>query len=564
MQPKKTLKRQLLTVMFISILSIVIFLLSSALILYQDAERQNLNLAKETVRQADVFVQTYFSEVETAYNAIGYSNSVCMFLQSQNMIERWKASGNIQEQAKSIQRSNANIKEIVLFRQDTGYFCFLNYVDISFEQLTQTALEVQMQKNSRICMAEFSGAEYLVYYYPVYDIQSADNFQQPAGVIAFVCDIEPIQNLFYQNLDNPLLQVQLLDMTGKVVMRSFDDSDSAGDVLLLENKIGQTEWKLEGYYQPYLLVRQSRGVILILGGVLLLIIMTLMLVSYWIHRLILAPIASLNSQMKEMAFRRNLRVVSTVENEIGDIAFHINEMLEEISRKNHLIFETEWKLHESELLKNQAQLKALQSQINPHFLYNTLQCIRGIAIQHHTPSIPDMTTAMAEIFRYSIRNDRMVPFREEIQALENYLSIVRVRYLGKIQSEVFVPEELLDIPVLKMILQPVVENAIGHGLEPVCGKKWVSVRAKQDQDTLVIYLENNGKAIDQQQLEQLQNALLNQQPIQQSSRTSIGLSNINDRIKLQYGIEYGVWIESPILEDRGVRVTLTFPVDGAS
>ena len=216
------------------------------------------------------------------------------------------------------------------------------------------------------------------------------NFQQPIGVLVFICDMGTLENLFLQDMDNQILQVHLQNPSGEVVLNSSGDEDLTNGVLLLEN-------------------------------------------------------------------------------EIGDIAFHINEMLDEISRKNHLIFETERKLHENELLKNQAELKALQSQINPHFLYNTLQCIRGIAIQHHTPAIPQMTTAMAEIFRYSIRSDRMVPFREEIHSLENYLSIVQARYQGRIQSKVSIPEELRDIPVLKMILQPI-RMPSGMGWSPCVGK----------------------------------------------------------------------------------------------
>ena len=306
------------------------------------------------------------------------------------------------------------------------------------------------------------------------------NFQQPIGVLVFICDMGTLENLFLQDMDNQILQVHLQNPSGEVVLNSSGDEDLTNGVLLLEN-------------------------------------------------------------------------------EIGDIAFHINEMLDEISRKNHLIFETERKLHENELLKNQAELKALQSQINPHFLYNTLQCIRGIAIQHHTPAIPQMTTAMAEIFRYSIRSGRMVPFREEIHSLENYLSIVQVRYQGRIQSKVSIPEELRDIPVLKMILQPIVENAIGHGPEPVCGEKWISIRAEERDGCIWVYLENNGQAIEPERLQMLQDALLHQMPIRQSSRTSVGLSNINDRIKLQYGAPYGVQLESPISGERGVRVTLRFP-----
>ena len=563
MKSKKSLKKEMLSAMLISITVIITFVLFCTVVLYRDAEKQNLELAQSSMKNVEFSVQTYFSDVNTAYQSMGYSQPVFTFLTEESTSEKWEASQSVKDLASFAQKYNSNIKDIMLVGNDLEYISFLDYTNLYEMDILKIAGSVgkDREEKSDIRLYRSDSAQYLLFFYPIYDVFSSRNFREKIGTMVFVCYADSLQQLVQLNQESEAICINLLDSFGKTAFSSLDEGGDAGNVLLSESTVSYTDWKIQGYYQPLLMAESSWKVLFILIGLLLLILLTTVLLSYRIHHRILVPIGSITLQMKEVAENRSKRITCTAENEIGDIALHINEMLTEISKKNEQIVQAERQLHESELLKNQAELKALQSQINPHFLYNTLQCIRGLAIQHHVPDIPVITTAMADIFRYSIRSDKMVPLREEIHALQSYLSIIQVRYQGKIQSQITVSPDLLEVPVLKMILQPIVENAIHHGIETSTGEKRIDVQVEKVQEVILISIVNSGTAIEPEKLKMLKESLRSQTPITQSSRTSIGLSNINNRLKLQYGSAFGLDIESPVdfITKTGTRVQMCFP-----
>lgn len=156
----------------------------------------------------------------------------------------------------------------------------------------------------------------------------------------------------------------------------------------------------------------------------------------------------------------------------------------------------------------------------------------------------------------------MVPLAEEIHALQSYLTIVKVRYREKIQSEISIDPGLEEITVLKMILQPIVENAISYGLEPWNGEKWIHIRIKGKNGIVYIRIENSGIPVETGKLQMLQECLRYGKPVVQELRTSIGLANINNRIRLQYGPEFGIEMESPAdpHTNTGTQVTISFPI----
>lgn len=564
MRTRKSLKREMISAILISIIVIIVFILGGTVILYRDAEKQNLDLARNSINNVEYSVQTYFEDIYTVYQSMGYSRSVFTFLTEENMEKQWEASKSVQELASFAGKYNSNFKDIMLIKENQEYTSFLDYTHLYDTDLLKIADSVGKnpeQKND-IRLYRSDETEYLLFFYPVYDIFSSRNFRQKIGTIVFVCYTESLQDLFQMNEESEGVCVRLISSTGET---AFSSEKQEGNVLLTETGILNTDWKLQGYYQTLLMAEQSWKVFMILLGVLLLVLISLTALSCKIHHLILAPVESMTRQIKEIAGDHSRHIFCEDENEIGDIALHINDMLDEIAKKNEQIISAERRIHESELLKNQAELKALQSQINPHFLYNTLQCIRGLAIQHHVPDIPTITTAMADIFRYSIRSDKMVPLAEELHALQSYLSIVKVRYRERIQSEISVDPGLEEVPVLKMILQPVVENAISYGLEPWSGEKWIHVQIKENGGIVYICIENSGLPVEREKLQMLQECFRYGKPVVQNYRTSIGLTNINNRIRLQYGPEFGIEMKSPAdaCTNTGTRVTISFPAVSA-
>ena len=219
--------------------------------------------------------------------------------------------------------------------------------------------------------------------------------------------------------------------------------------------------------------------------------------------------------------------------------------------------------------KRQAQYLALQNQINPHFLYNTLEGIRSDAIVAGAQDIADMTEALSTFFRYTISNlENLVSLEEELHNVENYFRIQQYRFGERLQMRVEFDEgdkqELLRCHLLKLTLQPIVENAIIHGLEQKLADGLLRIRLELTVTRLLITVSDNGVGMPEQKVDEL-NAHLNAAYFEtakwQSSHGGIALINVNNRIKLLFGEEYGIYIYSVEGEGKDVRVTLPRALD---
>jgi len=236
-------------------------------------------------------------------------------------------------------------------------------------------------------------------------------------------------------------------------------------------------------------------------------------------------------------------------------------MIDKMEEMTSHVVTTQARLYEAELSKKQAEFSALQSQINPHFLYNTLNCISSIGLEYGSKEIAQMTSSMSKIFRYSIEKSELVLISEEVQCIKAYLNIISIRYENKFSLEVKVDDQLLGMKTPKMILQPIVENSVYHGLESMDagGRLCVSGRIDENGD-ICFQVTDTGKGIDQEELERIKAKL--HMEYSERAKTSlegknIGLSNINNRIKLLFGEGYGVEIESQL--GRGTTVMVKIP-----
>lgn len=248
--------------------------------------------------------------------------------------------------------------------------------------------------------------------------------------------------------------------------------------------------------------------------------------------------------------------------EIAFMAEEFNRMLDEIHSLTHRLVDTSSMLYEAELEKRKSQMSFLQSQINPHFIYNTLEAVKGIAASRGVTEIRDMTRALAQIMYYSIKGEDTVALREEVKIAASYFTIQRIRFNNRFEVFMEFDEEILDCRMPKMILQPVVENAVYHGLEPKLGEGclWMGGAVDENED-LNLWIRDNGVGMNAEILAGL-NRSLQADPISTRSKDEdsyhIGLANVNKRLKLAYGSEYGLQINSE--PGRGTMVVMKIPV----
>lgn len=218
------------------------------------------------------------------------------------------------------------------------------------------------------------------------------------------------------------------------------------------------------------------------------------------------------------------------------------------------------KISSIKLRQKEAELNSLQNQINPHFLYNTLESIRGAALYHGIQEIASMAKSLSLLFRYSISERVLVSVREELQHLENYISIQNFRFEDKFRLQYNIPPEFMDYKILKLTLQPLIENSIKHGLEMKLGKGTIKIEILQLNSNIKIVISDDGLGIPPKKLEELNRSLAGTRSgdpaTVSNSGTGIGVMNVNARIKLYFGDQYGLRFREAAV---GTTVEITLP-----
>lgn len=236
-----------------------------------------------------------------------------------------------------------------------------------------------------------------------------------------------------------------------------------------------------------------------------------------------------------------------VEDEIGEIAASFNDMCRDL--KEYID-----KVYLSSIRQKSAELNALQSQVNPHFLYNTLEAIRMRAITQGNEDVSEMICILATLFRNSIKGDRFIGIREEIKYCSLYLELFKIRYGDRLSIKYDIDETIYAYGIIRHLLQPVIENYVIHGFDAEREDNTIHLQGYFQNHCIYLCIQDNGRGIPAEKLEGLSKALKTSTV---DHTRSIGLANANERIRLIFGNPYGLDITSSV--GKGTRVTVTIP-----
>ena len=244
-----------------------------------------------------------------------------------------------------------------------------------------------------------------------------------------------------------------------------------------------------------------------------------------------------------------LRMADDSIDELGEMTANFNSMVEEI---RYLIDEVKSK----EKLKRVAELKTLQAQINPHFLSNTLLTVRWLANIQKAENISSIATSLAQMLQGCMgKGSELITIREEIQYVKDYLNIMDYRYYDKFKVHFEIEDSIMDFKIMRFILQPIVENSLIHGLEPLNGQGIIVLKGYRNGNELNITITDNGVGISPEDLNSLMQDKLSGK---KSNLSGIGIWNVDERIKLYFGEKYGVTVES--VPNLFTAVEITIPV----
>lgn len=292
--------------------------------------------------------------------------------------------------------------------------------------------------------------------------------------------------------------------------------------------------------------KEMNHLIVLAAGIVLLVLGISLGFVWYVTSRIAYPAKELMESMKTLAKDNEYPRVKIVSNdEIGMIGLEYNKMAENIET----LIE---KVYKMELTQKQAELEFLQMQINPHFLYNALDTISWMALAKGNMDVSEMTIALAELLRATIKKESFITLREEMNTVKDYLLIQQERFGDKISAEYFVEEDAYACMVPNFILQPVIENAIIHGLEPKIEKGKVSINISIQDEFLTFLVEDNGVGMDETEIMDLYKKCR-----ENNTKQSIGLKNVYRRLLLCYGEASMLKIESK--KEQGTRISFLIP-----
>jgi two-component system sensor histidine kinase YesM len=402
-------------------------------------------------------------------------------------------------------------------------------------------------------------------------IDLADYTNKPLGVLVFDQNLLQFENIFNniqtekdeivlvtgktgniihtnKSITSKVRQDLISLIKGKKNGTSFDYYINNKKMLVIYSKSNDFNWSVISLL-PYKSLQNKSSYLKNIFITLFIAVLGLgFLLSYIFSNAVTSPLNKLTysfRQLKKGDF--STRIIVKGENEFSQIAYTFNDMSINIEK---LIKEK----YELALLGKQSELIALQNQINPHFLYNTLTSIKLVIDKGDLHNASFMVENLSDIFRYCLnKGANIVKFSQELEHIKNYLSIQKLRFGDKLEINYDIDEDVLSLPILRLTLQPIIENSIFHGLEPKLGKGELKITAKKFNDNFYIYIFDNGVGITQDKLNKI-NVQLKSDSSKRSDK--LGIYNVNSRIKNYFGDEYGLTILSTLDSNTTIKIIL--------
>lgn len=542
----------------------------------------SINYMSQIIQQVNYDIDTYIEYMENISSVIAKSSDVPRYLFDQNQTEAEMEAEKerILTQFQTIMESRDDIYNVAAVAKNGRYIInrgedeLTEYVDIESLDWYQAAMESKSGiavSSSHVQNAIQSSYKWVITlsralvnnqtgereglffvdlnYSAISDLCNNNSIEEKGYI--FVLDAEgnivyhPKQQLMYGGLKTENIDA---------IMECREDSliiDEGGDSKLYTmSKSKKTGWTVVGAaYTSELLKNNEQAQMwyLLVASILLLAVIG---ISSIISREITKPIRSLRDSMRKVQngqFDTHVEVIT--ENEIGSLGRSFNLMTSEIQAL------MEQNVYEQKQ-KRKSELKALQAQINPHFLYNTLDSIIWMSEAGENDEVVEMTSALARLLRQSISNDQEeVELEKEIEYVKNYLTIQKMRYKDKLEFFIYVDPRVAHVPIIKLVLQPLVENAIYHGIKYKETKGNLKIYARPVDGRVEIVVADDGIGMDEDVMEHIFDEHRKEQ-----KRNGVGVPNVQKRLKLQYGSEYGIRYES--VKGAGTKAVITIPVDG--
>lgn len=348
------------------------------------------------------------------------------------------------------------------------------------------------------------------------------------------------ENIYFNISEEPYFK-WVLDNEGGKIFSTHNNQN-----LIISRHYKRLNWIIIGVVPTSEITQDKYFLISRIALLGVVFILTSIFLTIFISNSITKPIVKLKKSMEYVGDGDlEVRVEVKTKDEVGALAEEFNRMI----KKTSVLMESVYTEHKR---KKEYELALLQSQINPHFLYNTLESICGLAVLNRNEDIINLTNELAMFYRGVLsKGSKIVAIQDEIKITERYMRILKVRYGDQFEYSINVEKEIYKFPTIKLVLQPIVENSISHGLRNKREKGFLVIRGLVEEGNVCIYIIDNGVGMKPEELERVF-----MEDTEDNHKRSFGLKSTDERIKLYFGPEYGLKVESVFNEGTTVKIVL--------
>lgn len=559
---KYRIRTRLTTILVLALLTGVLVIAAVSvkycLLMRNETIRSYQNLSIQIVEQ----IKKSKEEIENISYQVSYSKSVQDYLMQYDDKEKYLNLPYIEENLNYMISANTDIFNIKIYDKQGGKVASLLTdfypmgieIDKEVKKLWDEANSEGVHKGYYCYKKE----SYFTYLLPIYSVKEKRGIGEIVGICRILYDLSSVQRMLDTlSLEN-LGELTILDSDGIVIAAT--DTNKIGKRMETNEQKGYffesvsfpEEELIVSYGIPYgEILRNVPDILILFLSICLFFIVLVFGVSIFLIRNISDPISKMVEEIEKVSFRNgNYRLKEVYGNELDIIVTEINKMLNEIENLNEANSKALKDLLNAEIIQKQTELSYLRMQINPHFLYNSLECIKGMALSYGACEIESIATSLSKLYRYALTTEKSVTLEDEMNCVREYCNIMSKRKCRKYELMLNVPDQLKKKYVMSMLLQPIVENCFTHGFKSGKGNL-IKITAKENEDCMEINIEDDGIGLSKDALSMIQNNL----DVREEAETmekSIGLQNIHKRIQLQYGKDSGLILKRN--ETNGITV----------
>lgn len=579
-----SIKKKLLLAFYIQIIIPMIFM---GFLSYRNSAQTikqiSTNYAKDILQMIELRFDDFLSNLSVISQDLLYDKTIYNALTQKNIndpIMGYEIENEISNSMKKIILSRPEVQAIAIVGNDGRfYYADDNSSNNSIKNILpyEKLLEKARQHQGKVTWYTDSSNGVVNHIYLVRTIYHQDTFRE-IGLQAILVNknflrtvydglTRSMQNIIILSENHDLIAARNSDYDYFINDSSFrklqNEKDSKIDydvnALVSYTTISETGWKIITYVPLNVLYRDAYA---LRRNLILLCIVTVIILSAFNLSIAMSFINPINRLVKGMKMVQKDNRIVYIDDEREDEIGFLNKTFNEMSREiNHLV---NW-VYREQITRKEAELKALQSQINPHFLFNTLESINWMARLNNVPEISEAVTDLSDLMEASIgRDDRLITVEEEFKYSDKYISIIKRRFEDKVEFKKEILNGAGKVRIPRLLIQPLVENAVYHGIDRLRGKGEILLKAYIEGERLVIIVMDTGPGIDSVELDALNRRLSLDNDtyfknLRTESRQSIGIENVNRRIKLFYGDDYGLKIESE--KGKFTRIIVSIPVN---